>query len=164
MSPGAWAALREIRFITSINVKSSRAGGGPDSVQESIMNKRFYVTSLYVLAICGMAGTLVGQSVLLGETKLETAPKQASQEPASFHDVVKNVLPAVVTIEATQKVSLNRTHGATPRGFPERPNPGRPKAGNPFQDFPGLPDELRKRFEEFGQQPFEPQESQPRHA
>jgi serine protease Do len=123
------------------------------------MTQRFSATPLYILALCGMAGSLVGQSVLVGETKLGTVPKRAGQEPASFHDVVKNVLPAVVTIEATQKVSLNRTNGTTPPGFH-----GQPKPGNPFKDFPGLPDELRKRFEEFGQQPFEPQESQPRRA
>jgi len=32
--------------------------------------------------------------------------KTVRPEPTSFHDVVKNVLPAVVTIESNQKVSM----------------------------------------------------------
>jgi serine protease Do len=109
------------------------------------------VKLLYVLAILGMGGSLVTPSVLLGETKLGTLSRPAAVETASFHDVVKNVLPAVVTIEATQKVSTAHANRVMPRG-------------NPFKDSPGLPDELRKRFEEFGQPPFGPQESQPRRA
>lgn len=113
------------------------------------MTKRFSLTPLYILAICGMAGSLAGQSVLLGETKTGKSVRQADKEPTSFHGVVKNVLPAVVTIEANQRVSLAR--GEAPEFH-----------GKPFGDFPGLPDELRKRFEEFGRQPFT--ESQPRKA
>jgi serine protease Do len=112
------------------------------------MTKRFSFAPLYFLALCGMAGSLVGQSILLGETKLA---KTVRPEPTSFHDVAKNVLPAVVTIESNQKVSMAKAE-----------IPG--LRGKPFGDLPGLPDELRKKFEEFGQQPFEPQESQPRHA
>ncbi|HEV2948639.1 MAG TPA: Do family serine endopeptidase [Gemmataceae bacterium] len=111
------------------------------------MTKRFSFAPLYFLALCGMAGSLVGQSILLGETKLA---KTVRPEPTSFHDVVKNVLPAVVTIESNQKVSMAKAEIPGLRGK--------------FGDLPGLPDELRKKFEEFGQQPFEPQESQPRHA
>jgi serine protease Do len=110
--------------------------------------KRFSFAPLYILALCGMAGSLVGQSLLLGETKLG---KTAQPEPTSFHDVVKKVLPAVVTIEANQKVTMARAE-----------IPG--SRNKPFGDIPELPDELRKRFEEFGQQPFEPRDSQPRHA
>jgi len=117
------------------------------------MTNRFSATPLYILALCGMAGSLVSQSVLLGQSKLGSlAGQAAAKEPASFHEVVKNVLPAVVTIEATQKVSL--THANLPPGSHD----------NPFRNMPGLPDELRKRFEEFGQQPFGPQEMQPRRA
>jgi serine protease Do len=123
--------------------------------KESIVTNRLFARSLYILAFCGMAGSLVAQSVLLGETKLRSSASQAAaKEPASFHEVVKNVLPAVVTIEATQKVSPNRANLDSPPG----------PHGNPFKDMPGLPDELRKRFEEFGEQPFGPQDAQPRRA
>jgi len=115
------------------------------------MTRPLSIKPLYGLAILGMAGTIGATSVLLGETKLGTMSRPAAVETASFHDVVKSVLPAVVTIEATQKVSTAHSNAGKPRG-------------NPFQDFPGLPDELRKRFEEFGQQPFGPEESQPRRA
>src|ERR1700674_2955811 len=114
------------------------------------MTKRVSVMSLYILALCGMAGSLVGQSVLLGETKIGSLSSQTSKEPSSFHAVVKDVLPAVVTIEANQKVTMARA---------DLPGPH----GNPFGDIPGLPDELRKRFEEFQHQPG-PQDSVPRHA
>ena len=87
------------------------------------MTKRFSFAPLYFLALCGMAGSLVGQSILLGETKLGKAVRQ---EPTSFHDVVKNVLPAVVTIESNQKVSMAKAE-----------IPG--LHGKPFGDLPGLP-------------------------
>jgi serine protease Do len=116
------------------------------------MINRFSAKGLYVLALCGLSGSFVAQSVLLGETK--NGSLTAVKEPTSFHEVVKNILPAVVTIEANQKVSVAHANGNS--------NPG--SHGNPFKDMPGVPDDLRKRFEEFGQQPFGPMESQPRRA
>jgi serine protease Do len=122
------------------------------------MTKPFSAKPLFILALLGMGGPIVTQSVLLGETKLGVLSDSnvhhgaAGYEPASFHDVVKGVLPAVVTIEATHKVSTAQANFGHSPGL----------HGNPFKDFPGLPDELHKRFEEFGQQPFGPQESQPR--
>ena len=68
------------------------------------MTKRFSFAPLYFLALCGMAGSLVGQSILLGETKLG---KTVRPEPISFHDVVKNVLPAVVTIVTSMPRTLS---------------------------------------------------------
>jgi serine protease Do len=116
------------------------------------MKNRFLATPLYILALCGLSGSFVAQSVLLGQTKVGSLT--AIKEPVSFHEVVKKVLPAVVTIEATQKVSMAHVNSGSAPGF----------QGNPFKEFPGLPDELRKRFEEFGQQPPGPQDAQPRHA
>jgi serine protease Do len=115
------------------------------------MTKRFPTAPLYVLAFCGMTGMLASQSLLLGETKFGKLSNPVATEPNSYRDVVKDVLPALVTIEATSKSTLARM---------DVPN----FHGKPFGDIPGLPDELRKRFEEFGQQPFNPQETQPRHA
>jgi serine protease Do len=65
------------------------------------------------------------------------------KELPSYRDVVKRVLPAVVSIETKSKTKL---------------------AGNmpPFGNMPGLPDELRKEFERFHKQPAP--DAMPRHA
>jgi serine protease Do len=73
----------------------------------------------------------------------------ATKEPISYREVVKRVLPAVVSIEAKAKVSPVK----------------RPPSGQlPFENFPGLPDELRKHFENMPKQPFPPQDQHPGHA
>ena len=88
------------------------------------MTDRLSAKPLYILAVLGMAGTIVSQSLLLGETKLGSLSKPAASEPASFHDVVKSVLPAVVTIEATQKVSMAHAHlGQPPKRLLEKQDP-----------------------------------------
>lgn len=56
----------------------------------------------------------------------------------SYRDVVKRVLPSVVSIEAKTSAKT-----ATAK---------RPAMANPFENMPGLPDELRKHFERSPQQ------------
>ncbi len=79
----------------------------------------------------------------------------ADQRPAvtkvvtSYRDVVKNVLPAVVSIEAKTKEKVSPTK--------------RPSGQSPFDNFPNLPDELRKRFEGMPRQPS-PQDQPPGHS
>jgi serine protease Do len=108
------------------------------------MTKRISAASLCLLALMGAGSLLVSQSPLLGEMKIEKSAARTNQEPNSYHAIVQKVLPAVVTIEATPTTTLAQAR--TP-GF----------RGSPFKDMPGLPDELRKRFEEFEHQPLEPQ-------
>jgi serine protease Do len=112
------------------------------------MNRRYAEISLCFLAILGLAAGLASHSLLLGQTNRGV---QALNESNSFRAVIKQVLPAVVTIEATQKTTVARMD-----------LPG--SHGKRFGDPPGLPDELRKRFEELEPQPFAPQDSVPRHA
>ncbi len=54
------------------------------------------------------------------------------QDPVSYRDVVKKVLPSVVSIESKMK-AVSRTRSGGPRGSRDLP--------------PGIPDELRKFFE-----------------
>jgi len=60
-------------------------------------------------------------------------------ELTSYREVIKQTLPAVVSIEATPKAVIAKAKAPSSRG-------------HSFGNFPGLPDELRKRFEEFEHQ------------
>jgi serine protease Do len=62
------------------------------------------------------------------------------KELPSYRDVVKRVLPAVVSIEAKRKAPLAQF---------KQPNGAMP----PFGNMPGLPDELKKELERFHIQP-----------
>jgi serine protease Do len=90
--------------------------------------KRSPIALALCLAAAGAAGLVSSQHTLLGGTKPATS---IPAEMSSYRDVVKQVLPAVVSIETTQKqtVAMLGSHEEFP-----------------FGDFPGLPDELRKRF------------------
>ena len=74
-----------------------------------------------------------------------------TKDATSYRDVVKRVLPAVVSIEAKSKEKVSPI---------KRPSSGQ----SPFDNFPGLPDELRKHFENLPRQPFPPQDQPPGHA
>jgi serine protease Do len=112
------------------------------------------------LAAAVLIGALFGVSYLKGQFKTSSA---VPQEMTSYRDVVKKVLPAVVSIERRFKpVAHSKSQGA---------NAPRPEAQKFFKEFtfPGLPNgqfpgELRKFFEEFEKQPFHMPESQRQHG
>ncbi|HLN30961.1 MAG TPA: Do family serine endopeptidase [Gemmataceae bacterium] len=111
--------------------------------------KRFLTGFGLALAILGCAGYWAATPFLHGKP-----PPQAVHIPAdltSYRDVVKGTLPAVVSIESTPKAMVARTK------LPQF-------NGNPFEGIPGLPDELRKRFEEFEHQTPAPHNSHPGRA
>jgi serine protease Do len=111
------------------------------------MTYRLSLASAF-LALSGVAGLWAGQVLLPDKSK---SIIQVPREPSSYSAIVKQVLPAVVTIQATPKATVARAR-----------MPG--LQGNPFRDLPGLPDELRKRFEEFERQPDGSPDSFPHRA
>ncbi|HEY7329923.1 MAG TPA: Do family serine endopeptidase [Gemmataceae bacterium] len=110
------------------------------------------------LAVAVLAGGALGGSILKGQVKTTPA---LPPELTSYRDVVKNVLPAVVSIERRFKpVAHHKSHGAdaprseTRKFFKEFAVPGTPNDQ--------LPEEFRKFFEGFGKQPFHMPEEMPR--
>jgi serine protease Do len=96
------------------------------------------LTTTLVFGVSGLAAYAASQALP------RTMPElRHGQESTSYRDVAKYVLPAVVTIEATAKPSVAKAHF------------------EPFGQIPGLPDELRKRFEDAVP---EPEEHGPRHG
>jgi serine protease Do len=112
------------------------------------MNRKTLANVCLVVAV--LIGGILGGSFLKGQVK--TSPV-VPPELTSYRDVVKTVLPAVVSIERRFKpVARNKSQGAdAPRSethqfFREFTFPGIPKDQ--------LPEEFRKFFEDFGKQPF----------
>jgi serine protease Do len=104
--------------------------------------------------ICSAAGMvaltgalLAGQALSVGRPAALPVPKELT----SYRDIVKHVLPAVVSIEAKAAPQVTRTHG---------PGPGR----SPFDQFPGLPEEFRRKLEEFSPRPVPPGHGMPGRA
>ncbi len=91
------------------------------------------------MGVSGAAGFWASESLLYG--KPDTSIR-LSGDVTTYREVVKHVLPAVVTIESTMKAAVAKAN------FPHFD-------GLPFGNMPGLPDELRKKFEEFERQPFD---------
>jgi serine protease Do len=94
------------------------------------------------LLVGGFAGSLVGIPLLRGQGRPSAVPA-IPKELTSYRDVVKTVLPAVVSIEAKLQ--------ARPVTRPKQPEPRRPL---PF-DQSQLPEEFRKFFDDFGRIPLE---------
>jgi serine protease Do len=98
--------------------------------------------NLIALALSAMiAGS--GGYLAAGTGAPANHPESTLREPTTFRDVVKRVLPAVVSIEATPKAQLSAV---------SRP----PTGQSPFDGMPGLPDELRKFFDQMPRQPGPP--------
>jgi serine protease Do len=93
--------------------------------------------SAFVLLLAGlMVGAFAGHSLLKGQAPIATpVPKELT----SYRDVVKKVLPAVVSIEGKT--------AATPVKAKQ------PRKRNPADD-PQVPEEFRRFFDDFGQRPF----------
>jgi len=95
------------------------------------------------MALAGVSGIYAGREMGNG------APRQTTlKELPSYRDVVRNVLPAVVSIEARHKAR---------QSVAKQPQLNLP----PFGNMPGLPDELRKELENHR---FPSPETMPRHA
>jgi serine protease Do len=114
-----------------------------------------------IASVCLAAGLLtgtVGGSYLLGQHKTVPAyPKEVT----TYRDVVKQVLPAVVSIETRVKPVTHKTKsGARPDGSQKFFK----QFTLPNFDNKQLPDEMRKFFEDFQQQPFSGPESTPHHG
>jgi serine protease Do len=101
-----------------------------------------------VVVVCLMAGAAAGgyfvSPLLLGQAPVvPPIPKELT----SYRDIVKKVLPAVVSIEAKAKV-----RAPVRQALPRR---------NPRLD-PNMPEDFRRFFEEWGKAPFDMPEEHPR--
>ena len=103
---------------------------------------------IFVLGACMALAGIGGYSANRALSFANPEPVLTVQELPSYRDIVKRVLPGVVTIEATPKSALTKAR-----------LPG--KVQNPFSNIPGLPDELRKELERM---PFGGPEGNSAHA
>jgi serine protease Do len=112
---------------------------------------RRWPIALVCLIIAGMAGTLLFSHTLQGQSsKAPIYPRELT----SYREVVKAVLPAVVSIKSVPKALTRREKSVQPRRR-QRPN---------FDDFPGIPEEFRKFFEGMEGPNFEPEEMIPQRS
>ena len=105
--------------------------------------------TLLVFALCvalACTGAYSAGRVLVDATARATV---VPHELPNYREVVKRVLPAVVSIEAKPKMRLTQAN------MP-------PERFAPFGRIPGLPDDLRKELERFQQQPMP--EPRPAHS
>ena len=105
-------------------------------METNTIMRKLFVSSL-CLALVGAIGICAGRAFVNGAPRPTTL-----KELPSYRDVVKTVLPAVVSIEAKHKA--RRTSAQQPS-----------MNMLPFGNMPGLPDELRKELEHFRSQPPE---------
>jgi serine protease Do len=92
---------------------------------------------LVALLIGGGAGSYVAVNGLHGQTK-RSEPVVVTGDLTSYRDIVKKVLPAVVSLEAKAKVATTKTKS---------------KSNRPPADDPRVPEEFRRFLEEFGRTP-----------
>src|SRR5262249_42257180 len=88
--------------------------------------------ALALLVVGGVAGSLLTSSALQGQAPV--SPPAIPKEMTSYRDVVKGVLPAVVSIRAEPK---------TPGAKKDRQTAPRRPA---IEGIPGLPEEFKKFF------------------
>ena len=93
------------------------------------------------LVLGGLAGSFVASPLLHGR---DGTPPAVPKELTSYRDVVKNVLPAVVSIESRVKPKVKADQGQRRRRVPLDDNQ--------------IPEEFRKFFEQFGELPMTPDE------
>jgi serine protease Do len=98
---------------------------------------------LPVLVACLAGGVAVGRFVGPPDAQGQLTPAATAvpRELTSYRDVVKQVLPAVVSIES--KVKAKKGNGVIRRG----------RGQQPFEMPPGAPEQFRKFFEEPQRQP-----------
>jgi len=88
--------------------------------------KRWSLIAICLLVLGGLIGTAITGSLLRGQIP---ATPVLPKELTSYRDVVKKVLPAVVSIEARQAVKTKQTRGQAPK-----------------QDEQAVPEEFRRFF------------------
>ena len=108
------------------------------------MKKRILIS-----ALCLTLAVAVGVSATWAFVEVNANTVVVPKELPNFRAVIKQVLPAVVSIEVKPKVRL------TQAGLP-------PGQSSPFGGFFGLPEDLRKELERFQKQP--PPQAHPGHA
>lgn len=101
--------------------------------------KRWSV-ALVCLMVVGMAGALLFSNALQGQS---SSPLAVPKELTSYRDVVKTVLPAVVSIESLPKATAKREKSTQPKR--QRPR---------IDSVPGIPEEFRKFFEDMEEPDF----------
>jgi len=89
------------------------------------------------LSFAGLGGYGASRALVFANPQISGVPKELN----SYRDIVKHVLPGVVSIEAKPKAQFSKTK--LPMG-----------GGSPFDNIPGLPDELRKELERMPKQPY----------
>lgn len=99
--------------------------------------------ALVCVLIGGLTGAVVTSSALQGQAP---AAKVVARDLVTFRDVVKQVLPAVVSVEVKSKPVTR---------------PGAEKRRQPALDAPGIPEEFRRYFEEFNRRRSEGDEDSP---
>jgi serine protease Do len=104
------------------------------------------------LFLCGLAGALMITARLQGQGN---APPAIPKELTSYRDIVKRVLPAVVSVEAQSEAT--KTVGQAPQ------RRQRPQMRTPFDDIPGLPEQFRRFFEENPDMEM-PEDALPQHS
>jgi serine protease Do len=109
--------------------------------------------ALTSLLVCGLAGALVMTTGLQGQG---TAPPAVPKELTSYREIVKRVLPAVVSVEAQHEVT--KTVGQSPQRRP------RAQTRPPFDEIPGLPEQFRRFFEEMPDMEAIPEDALPQHS
>jgi serine protease Do len=103
-----------------------------------------------LVPVCLGAAVLLGSLAAGPLVHSQVKPPAVTRDLTSYKDVVKQVLPAVVSIESQAKPVAR---AAKPK----------PEGKLPFDDS-RIPEEFRKFFEEFGQQPFQTPEEVPHHG
>ena len=107
--------------------------------------------ALVCLMLVGMAGALLFSTALQGQSSSSPAmPKELT----SYRDVVKTVLPAVVSIKSLPKAAVTKKEKAT------TPRRQRPK----IDAIPGIPEEFRKFFEDMEEQGVDPEDMLPQQS
>jgi serine protease Do len=95
--------------------------------------KRWSV-ALVCLMVGGLAGGLLFSNALQGQS---SSPATYPKEVTSYRDVVKAVLPAVVSVESMPKATTaKKERSVQPRRRPR------------IETFPGIPEDFRKFFED----------------
>jgi serine protease Do len=112
------------------------------------------------LATGVLAGTILGGSLLKGQVQTNPA---TPPEMTTYRDVVKKVLPAVVSIERRFKPVARIKTSGTPHQ-PEEMRKFFKEFSTPGSAGKQLPEELRKFFEDFQHQPFQTPESPRQHG